>query len=57
MKNNYEIQYQKIVGDFSATRYETPEEQGKAIRKCSILKNIEIEYNPVDRTQSNKLDA
>lgn len=52
MKENYEIQYQKIVSGSLPMKYTSPEEQGKAIKKCSILKNVEIEYNPVDRTQN-----
>ncbi len=51
---NYEIQYKKIVNSFSPTRYSTPEEQGKAIKRCSILKNVEIEYNPVNKTQNKE---
>lgn len=51
---NYEIQYQKIVNGFSPSKYSTPDEQGKAIKRCSILKNVEIEYNSVNKTQNRE---
>lgn len=52
MKANYELQYQKIVSGSAPPKYLDPEKQGEAIRKCSILKEVEIEYNPVDKTRS-----
>lgn len=49
MKNNYEIQYGKIVKGTVPSRYVGPEEQGRQIKRCSILKNVEIEYSHVNR--------
>lgn len=50
MKNNYEVQYGKIVKGTIPPKYAGPEEQGRQIKRCSILKNVEIEYSHVNRT-------
>lgn len=45
MNVNYENEYRKIVQGAVIPVYRGPEEQGKAIQKCSILKPVgEIEY-------------
>lgn len=49
MKDNYELTYEKIVGKQNPPKYSTPEEQGKKIQKCSILKSVEIEYKGSNR--------
>lgn len=56
MDKNYEMLYQKIVNGSIPERYATPEEQGKAIRRCSILRRVEIEYNPTEKTQNRNYD-
>lgn len=55
MDKNYDL-YQKIVNGSIPERYATPEEQGKAIRRCSILRRVEIEYNPTEKTQNRNYD-
>lgn len=49
MKGGYEVQYEKIVKGAVPPVYTTPEEQGRQIKRCSILKNVEIEYSHVNR--------
>ena len=49
MKGGYEVQYEKIVKGVVPPVYTTPEEQGRQIKRCSILQNVEIEYSHVNR--------
>lgn len=49
MNGNYEVLYEKIVGKELPPKYSNPEEQGRNIKKCSILESIEIEYNSSNR--------
>ena len=45
MEEKYFEQYEKIVRGNIPPMYQDPEEQGKAIEKCTILKPVEeIEY-------------
>lgn len=48
-ERNYEKNYEKIVKSNIAPKYQPPEEQGRSIRKCSILKKVEIEYSNTSR--------
>lgn len=56
MKDNYEIQYEKIVKGTIPPRCSTPEEQGRKIQKCSILKNVEIEYAHINKIRGKDYD-
>lgn len=49
MNKNVELQYDKIVKSAYSAPYLTPEEQGRKIQRCSILKSIEIEYSTTNR--------
>lgn len=41
---NFEKEYEKIVHNHGPQTYETPEKQGEQIKKCSILKDVNIQY-------------
>lgn len=53
MKSSYEVQYGKIVKGIIPPKYSGPEEQGRQIKRCSILKNVEIEYLHENKTGRN----
>lgn len=55
MNKNYEIQYGKIVKSAYSVPYSTPEEQGRKIQKCSILKSVEIEYSSTRKYRKKEL--
>ena len=53
MGQNFFMQYQKIVGEIILPPYQTPEEQGNCIKKCTILEPIEeIEYSSLSKDVS-----
>lgn len=54
MGNNYEVLYGKIVKGEIPKRYSGPEEQGKEIQRCSILKSVEIEYSSNNRIRNEE---
>ncbi len=41
---DFEKEYEKIVHNRGPQTYETPEKQGEQIKKCSILKDVNIQY-------------
>ncbi|MBQ9635883.1 MAG: hypothetical protein IJV12_06700 [Acidaminococcaceae bacterium] len=41
---DFEKEYEKIVQNRGSQTYETPEKQGEQIKKCSILKDVNIQY-------------
>ena len=47
MTEDYMKAYQKITQGFSrpACKYTSPEEQGAAIQKCTLLKSTNLEYS------------
>ena len=47
MEYNYYEAYEKIVQGYRSLDYEykSPEEQGRSIKKCSILESTPIEYS------------
>ena len=45
MMTKQEQEYKEIVRVNYPPKYQTPEEQGASIEKCTILKPVEIEYN------------
>jgi hypothetical protein len=47
MELDYLEEYKKIVGENTLpnSKYNSPDEQGKSIRKCSILEHVKIEYS------------
>lgn len=51
MRGGYEVQYGKIVKGAIPPEYISPEEQGKKIKRCSILKNVEIEYSHANKVR------
>lgn len=53
MDRNYEQEYTLITGNTSFGNYTTPEEQANNIRKCSILKKIDITFS--DRVIENNV--
>lgn len=40
-KTEYFKDYKKIVGNVEVQKYSNPEEQGRALKRCSILKPTE----------------
>lgn len=50
MNKDYEMQYKKIVKTSCPTHYSTPEDQGRKIQKCSLLKSVQIEYSSTHKT-------
>ena len=42
--NIYEKQYYKIVKGEHSKKYDTAIEQGEAIKRCTILKDVNIQY-------------
>lgn len=54
MDNNFITEYLKITSNAIPSVYPGPEEQAKQIVKCSILKDVNLEYNNLtSRTQPN----
>lgn len=47
---NYEVQYEKIVRNIVPPQYAGPEEQGRQIKQCSLLRDVEIDYSHISRT-------
>ncbi len=45
MNKDYEIQYKKIVKKPCPALYSTPEDQGRRLQRCSLLKSVQIEYS------------
>lgn len=45
MKNGYEKDYALITGLTDFEEYTTPEEQANQIKKCSILKRVDITFS------------
>lgn len=45
MKNGYEKDYALITGLADFEEYTTPEEQANKIKKCSILKRVDITFS------------
>lgn len=52
MNGNEKTLYEKIVGKNLPPKYTSPEQQGRSIKKCTILESIEIEYNSSNRTKN-----
>lgn len=45
MKNGYEKDYALITGLTDFEEYTTPEEQANKIKKCSLLKRVDITFS------------
>lgn len=56
MENNYEILYRRIVKDGIMPKYSAPEEQGRRIQRCSILKSTEIEYGSSNTVKGKQIE-
>lgn len=48
------LDYQKIVKGLKFPDYKSPEDQGRAIKKCSILEPIDISYS--NRTYTTHIE-
>lgn len=54
--NNYEALYKTIVPEEIIPNYSTPEEQGRRIQRCSILRSTEVEYRSSSAIETKQTD-
>lgn len=55
MNNDFLARYRLIVnGKDVPSEYATPEQQGKAIRRCTILSPTDVAYSNSTKTDSEK---
>lgn len=47
-------QYEEVVKNNVPPKFKTPEEQGKAIKKCTLFSETEIEYIAPQRIDYSK---